>query len=250
MKFIKEFIKDHWKDILLTLFGVVCIALLMSTTCTNQRNNILENNIKALNDSVKTYKLKNDELMYEKQGYILEKQDLEKYIGIKEKEIKDLERTLNSKVATISRLEGELAIASITTHDSVEVLPDSTVNIYFDYNDAWLALDGVTNYGLKTNLSNTTLNCIHMSLPLKVGMTDDNKWFATTPNPYVVFTTIEGANLQQARPNKWCLSVQCGVGGLLGWGISGGQDSVVRSGWILGGGFYLGFGVSYKLLEF
>ena len=250
MEFIKEFIKKHWKDILLVLFGVVCIVLLMSTTCTNQRNNILENNIRALNDSVKTYKLKNDELMYEKQGYILEKQDLEKYIGIKEKEIKDLERTLNSKVATISRLEGELAIASITTHDSVEVLPDSTVNIYFDYSDVWLTLNGVTKYGLKTNLSNTTLSHMYMSLPLKVGMTEDNKWFATTSNPYVTFTTIEGANLQQARPKRWCLSVQCGVGGLVGLGISGVGDGVVRSGWILGGGLYLGLGVSYKLLEF
>lgn len=245
-----KFIKNHWKDILIVLFGVMCIALLMSTTCTNQRNIILENNISALNDSVKTYKLKNGELMYEKQGYILEKQDLEKYIGIKEKEIKDLERSLNSKVATISKLEGELAINSITTHDSIEVLPDSIVNIYFDYSDQWLKLDGVTNYGLKTNLSNTTLNCIHIPLSLKVGMTEDNKWFATTVNPYVTFTTIEGANLQRAQPKKWCLSVQGGAGGLLGWGISGGRDGIVRSGWILGGGFYLGLGISYKLLEF
>lgn len=245
-----KFIKKHWKDILLVLFGVACITLLMSTTCTNQRNNILENNIIALNDSVKTYKLKNGELMYEKQGYILEKQDLEKYIDIKEREIKDLERTLNSKVATISRLEGELAIASITTHDSIAILPDSTVNIYFDYDDTWLTLNGITSYGLKTNLSNTTLSYMHISLPLKVGMTEDNKWFATTSNPYVTFTTIEGANLQQARPKRWCLSVQCGVGGLAGLGISGGEDGVVRSGWILGGGLYLGLGVSYKLLEF
>ena len=245
-----EFVKKHWKDILLVLFGIVCIALLMSTTCTSQRNHELETNIRALNDSVKTYQLKNGELMYEKQGYILKVEELEQYIGVQEKEVKDIERRLKSALATISRLEGQIHADSITMHDSVYVTPDSTVHIYFDYADDWLALDGVTSYGLRTGLASTTLDCMHMQLPLKVGMAEDNQWFATTPNPYVTFTTVEGANLQQAKPKRWCLSIQAGVGGLLGWGISGGQDGIVRSGWILGGGFYVGAGVSYKLYEF
>ena len=60
----KILFKDNWKNILLVIFFFIIIILLMSTTCTSQKLDVAQNNIKALNDTLQTYTLKNGELMY------------------------------------------------------------------------------------------------------------------------------------------------------------------------------------------
>ena len=248
---VKIFFKDNWQNILLGVFGFVIIILLMSTTCTNQKLGKAENNLKALTDTLHTYKLKNGELMYEKQGFIAEKKELEEYIGIKEKEVKEIEKKLKSALATIAKLQGQVRVDTIHMTDSIEVLPDSTYNCHFNYNDKWLSMDGVTSVQLDPFNSHTIINNIGMEVPLKVGTTEDNKWFVTSENPYVQFTSIEGANLEKAKQKRWSLGIQAGVGGIFGYGISGcSADGIVRTGWILGAGGYVGIGISYKLIEF
>ena len=247
---VKIFFRDNWKNILLTIFFLVIIALIMSTTCTNQKLGKAETNIKALTDTLHTYELKNGELLYEKQGFIAEKKELEEYIGIKEKEVKEIEKKLKSALATIAKLQAQVRIDTIHTVDSVEVLPDSTYNCHFEYKDNWLALDGVTNIKLDPFNTHTIINNIGMEVPLKVGTTKDNKWFVTSENPYVQFTRVEGVNIEKAKPKRWCIGIQGGVGAVFGYGISGSSDGIVRTGWILGGGAYLGLGITYKLMEF
>lgn len=242
-----EFFKNHWKDILMAIIGIACIALMMSTTCTSRRNDVLENNIKALNDTVKTYQLKNGELMYEKQGFIAEKKELELYIDIKEKEVKDIEKKLGAALATISKLEGQINVDTLPMQDSIVHVQDTTI-IHFYYSDNWLKMDGTTIY--KDPFICTTLNNMNMRVPVKVGTSVDNKWFVTTDNPYITFTSVEGANLEKAKPKRWSIGIQGGVGGIFGWGISGTQDGIVHSGWILGAGGYIGLGVTYKIAEF
>lgn len=246
----KIFFKDNWKNILLTVFFFAIIILVMSTTCTRQKLDKAENNINALTDTLHTYKLKNGELMYEKQGFIAEKKELEEYIGVKEKEVKEIEKQLKSAIATIAKLKAQVSIDTIHTIDSVEVLPDSTYNCHFNYKDNWLELDGVTNVKLNPFNTHTIINNIGMEVPLKVGTTKDNKWFVTSENPYVQFTSVEGANLEKAKPKRWSIGIQGGVGGIFGYGISGSSDGMVRTGWMLGAGGYIGFGITYKLLEF
>lgn len=247
---MKTFFKDNWKNIVLVIFFFVIIVLIMSTTCTRQDLNKAETNIKALTDTLHTYELKNGELMYEKQGYIAEKKELEEYIGIKEKEVKEIEKKLKSALATIAKLQAQVRIDTIHTVDSVEVLPDSTYNCHFEYKDDWLKLNGVTNVKLDPFNTHTIINNIGMEVPLKVGTTKDDKWFVTSENPYVQFTSVEGVNTEKAKPKRWCIGIQGGVGAVFGYGISGSSDGIVRTGWILGGGAYLGLGITYKLIEF
>ena len=241
---------NHWRDIIMIVSGIVIIALIMSTTCVRQDLNKAETNLKALTDTVNTYKLKNGELMYEKQGFIVEKKELEEYIGIKESEIKDIERKLNSALATIARLEGQVRIDTIHMVDSIFITADSTYINNFKYNDSWVTVDGTSCFKLDPFNSHTTINSISMVVPLKVGTTKDDKWFVSTDNPYVEFGTIEGANIDKAKPKRFSLGVQLGVGPSFGYGISGANDGIVRSGWYVGVGFYLGLGVSYKLIDF
>jgi TolA-binding protein len=252
----KTFITDNWKNILLLIFFFVIIALVMSTTCTSRKLDIAENNLKAMNDTLHTYKLRNGELMYAKQGYIARIGELEQYIDVKEKEIKELEKKLKSKVATISKLQEQIRLDSIHMHDSTYITQDSITHdsIYhshFTYNDNWTVLDGETTFRFDPFNTHTIINNLTMQVPLKVGTTEDNQWFAISDNPHVRFTSIEGANITKAKPKKNAFSIHAGVGAGVGYGVcippSGGT---VNSGIILGPVFYVGLGYSRTILEF
>ena len=240
-------IKNNWKNILLIVLSCIVIALTMSTAYKSQKLGTAENNIIALTDTIKSYELKNGDLLYEKQGYILKKQELEKYLELKESEINELERKLGSAITTIASLEGQVRVDTIKLVDSIYIEKDIIYND-FSYYDDWLTLCGTTTY--KDNIFNTTLNTIAIDVPLKVGTTADNKWFATSSNPYVSFTNIEGVSLEKAKPKRWAFGFQAGVGVVGGVGICGNSDGFIRSGWVLGAGLYVGLGVSYKFMEF
>lgn len=247
--------KGNWKNILLVLFFFVIIVLIMSTTCTKQKLDIADNNIKALKDTLHTYQLKNGELLYAKQGYIAKIDELEDYIGIQKKEIKELEKTLKSKVATISKLEEQIRIDSLHMRDSVSITPDSVCHSHFNYNDDWLALGGRTDIWLNPFNTHTIIDNISMRVPLKVGTTEDNQWFAISENPYVSFTSVEGADIEKAKPKRWSFGIQGGLGLVGGVGLVGTQfknisTSNTGAGWFVGTGGYIGFGFTYKFIEF
>ena len=89
-----------------------------------------------------------------------------------------------------------------------------------------------------------------MDVPLKVGMSTDNKWFVTSENPYVNFTSVEGANLAPSNKKRFTLGVHVGVGPSFGYGILGTSGGTVYHGWYFGAGVNVSLGVTYKLLEF
>lgn len=243
--------KEKLKTSGLIILGVLCLILICVTTCQHRDNSILENNIVALNDSIHTYQLKNGELMYEKQGYILEKQELEKYLDISKKEANELEKKLGSALATISKLQSQIRVDTLQMHDTLIVEPDSTYINHFYYADDWLKLDGISKFTFNPFNVSTTLNNISMTANLKVGMSKDNKWFATSDNPYLSFSQVEGANLDSHKQKRWSISLQLGVGGFVGWGACFPMTSnTVQTGLLVGIGAYGGLGVSYRLINF
>ena len=230
-----DFIKKNWAKILLLVFGLVIIILLMNTTCINRKNNNLANNIKALTDSMQIIEGKNGDLIYARQSLILEKNELENYLDISNKEVKRLEKELDSKIALISKMQGMVVVDTLVMYDSIYIHEDTTI-VQFNYKDNWLAMDGttvITNYKPKT-----VINSITSEVPLKIGMTDDYKIFATTDNPYVKFTDIEssiisGSKLNEKKKN-WNVGLQVGFGG--------GFDLISKRVTV---GPYIGAGISY-----
>lgn len=203
-------IKNHIKDIAIVILVVICIILLLSTTCTSQKNRIYKNNIDALRDSVHIEQLKNGELMSSKQMLILEKKQLEDYLGIAKKEIKEIEKKLDSKIAYIAKLEGQIQVDTVRLVDSVYV-KGSTYYTQWTFKDQWLYLQGLTQF--KDGTSVSQLNNLAMDVPLKLGITEDNQFFATTPNPYVGFSSIDGAALNQpTKKYRWNIGIQVGFG--------------------------------------
>lgn len=243
-----EFIKKYCKDLLLIVLIILTTSFIMSTSCTSRKLQIAENNITALTDTISMYKLKNGDLLYEKQGYIAKKCELEKYIGVCESDIKELEKKLGSALYTISKMEANVHIDTIHMVDSVYIIDNDEVHNSFSYSDEWLTLSGTTIY--KNCVFDTRLNSVNMSVPLKIGMTEDQQWFATTSNPYVSFSSIEGANIEKSKQKRFSLSIHAGVGLSYGYGMSGSADGLIRSGWFFGPAVHIGAGISYKLFEF
>ena len=184
-----EWLKKNWKNIVLLFFIVVICILTISLSKSNNSLYNAETNIKALTDSIHSYKLENGELLTSKYGLIVEKEELTKHLEITEKEKKDLEKKLNSSLAYIAELKTSVRIDTIHTIDSIFIDKNDVTNINFKYTDEWVYLDGSTKFkDIKD--SKTTINTININTPLKVGLTEDNQFFATTPNPYVKISDI------------------------------------------------------------
>lgn len=186
-----------------------------------------DQNLLAFRGKLEQVELKNGELLASRDSYIATINDLEELLGIAKQEARDMQRQLNSKIAYIAKLEQNTKI------EYIEVVKDSIIYVdngpqkviaSFNYNDKWLSFNGENEFNLGDKFDyKTTLYNIQMNTPLTVGLTNDYKIFVKSDNPYVNFSSIEGAVIdnQALRPKK------------------------KRFGW----GLQLGFGVMYDVID-
>ena len=199
--------------------GVILIAILAFVWgWYNNKLNASEQNLKAMKGRVEVVELQNKELMYSRDSYIASTKDLEELLDISKKQVKDMQRQLDSKIAYIAKLEQETRVEYIEViKDSIVYVDNSTKRLIasFHYEDEWLSLNGENEFDLSKDFDyKTTLRNIRMNTPLTVGLTDDYKIFVTTHNPYVAFGEIEGAVIDKSiiKPRKK----------RFGWGLHGG----------------------------
>lgn len=198
-----------------------------------------EQNLIVYKGKIEQLELKNGELITTRDSYLLDKYKLEEELGITKKEVKDLEKKLESTLAYISNIESEVRIDTIeTVRDSIIYINDSDIDVKFHYSDEWLSFNGLTR--IRDTQSNTSLRDVNIRVPLTIGLTDNYKLFIQSDNPYVSFSSMEGAvidgsNLIQ-KQRKFGLSVQGGIG------VN--YDLLNKN---LGVGPYLGLGVHWRI---
>lgn len=208
------------------------------------RNEIerLQHNLKALTDTVQVMELKNGDLLHEKQLLVLEKSELEQYLDVSKKDINELEKKLRSSIAYIAKLEGTVRTDTITCTDTVYNTPTGDLQVDFAYKDRWTDLKGntlITDY--KT--AQTRVTDLVLDVPLTVGITNDYKFFATSENPNVSFSSINGAAIEkQLKPKRW------GMGPSVTLGIYGGYDFLHKSAGF-GAGAMIGWSIHYDVLQ-
>lgn len=211
-----NYIKEN--KVLLSIVAALIVLLgIMLGIIIHKNNNItiIKNNLKAATEEIGVLKTANGELLAKKQSYITTINDLEDYINISKKEVKDLQKTLNDKVLYISELEALIDIKPTEVHDTTVIYKDSTFNFTFNFSDKWYKLTGNSSFDF--NRVRTEINALYVNVPLRVGLTEDWKIFVTTPNPYVVFNDIEGAlldkdvYLKQQKKKKWGISISVGM---------------------------------------
>lgn len=243
----KEAVFDirNWIIIILLLLLTGAIVFCVEN---KKQKDIYKNNIEALTDSLTAVKLKNETLLYQKKMLILEKEDIEKMLGISNDLVKEMEKKLKSDAIYIAKLESSFKLDTVIMHDSV-YLSEDTVYIYFDKDDKWYCISGESKY--YDGNAETVINTLSVDAPLTLGITEDNKIFANSDNPYIGFSSINAAALEKnanVKPKRW------GIGPFLGVGLGYGFGTDFNGGNVGGkGGFVVGVvaGVSihYSLLQ-
>lgn len=195
--------------IIAILLAVISGAFYWQSKTQSELDRVTQNYI-AANDSIQVLVLKNYELLYEKEAYILKESELSDKINITEEEIKEIKKKLDSSIDYISKIEGAVMIDTVYTNDTVYVNKDTTI-INFDYNDLWLSLNGTTK--LLDNKSNTSINKLIVPLTLETGLTEDYSIFVKTDNPYVNIVGLNGAIIDESKfKPKFHHELQVGVG--------------------------------------
>lgn len=230
------------------LLIIIILLLVLSVTIwygktKNDNLNIANHNITALQDTITKYELKNKELLFFTNSLVIEKNELEKYLEISKREVKDLEKKLDSKLLYISQLEAQSNIDTI--YMETQTTKDSLYYRYsFEKIDPFYTIKGYTDVNIINNIGLTTITENSMKLNLKVGLSEDWKIFVTTDNPYITFNNIEGALLdknmflKEQKIDRFSLGIQFGFGGHYG---------LVHNHFDYGP--YLGIGVEYRLFS-
>lgn len=199
----------YWKESTIVGLIIILVIMIFNLQYKSQEAERWENNYYTSIDSITEIVTKNNELIYERDNYKLNYDELNKE---QQKRIKELEKELNKKINYISELEGNIKIDTLIITDSVYVSDDIT-NIVFDYRDDWFEVNGVTKLDRDTT---TTINRLYIDVPLTLGISQkDSKSsvFVTTPNPYVTFSKIEGTELNNTPKSfqHWMWTIEGGV---------------------------------------
>jgi hypothetical protein len=203
--------------------GIIFIAIITAVWgIYNNKLDTSEQNLKAARGHIEQVELKNGELMSSRDSYIATINDLEELLDITKQEVKDIQRQLDSKVAYISKIESEVRVEYIeTVRDSI-IYVNSDPNVAtstFRYNNKWVDLVGRNEFTFGEQFDyKTTIESLSMDVPLNVGLTNDYQIFVKTPNPYVSFSSIEGAVIDNSvlkpRKKRFNWGLQMGFGAM------------------------------------
>lgn len=156
----------------------------------------MEQNYIAASDSMKILNLENDNLLYEKNTYMLKEKELSELLDISQEEVKDIKKKLDSSIGYISNIKSKVQLDTIYMTDTLYYDKDSIPFVKFFYKDDWLSLDGITNL----DPVQTTISNIQIPMNIQTGLTVDNNIFVKTDNPYVKINNIDGAIITDKKP--------------------------------------------------
>lgn len=184
------------------------------------RANVAEHNLMVMQDSVKELTLKNGEHLATINSYILEKEELDKYLGYKDDEIAELEKKVG-KLTYIANITPTIQYDSIVIHDTLQYSNGHWKGSVI-YKDDWTNLIGGIDIGDQNGFITSydmTLDSLTIKCPLDVGLTKDYQIWVKSRNPYINITDLNGAVLskQQVKPKTyWSIALQAGFGAQYG----------------------------------
>lgn len=228
--------KNIYTFVTVLLVGII-LFLLHNYNITSSQLSVSQHNLEVAQDSLRAVRLKNNDMMYTINSYILEKKELNKRLDIDNQTIRDLEKKLKSKVAYISNIKSDIIYDSIIIKDTV-AMENDILSYNITYNDEWLLLKGKSS--IKNNTATTVIDTISIPTPLQVGLTDNYQIWVKSKNPYLNITNIEGAVVRRSKLNqiqkRWSVGLQVGFGmqyGLINRRIDFGP--------------HVGIGINYRL---
>lgn len=191
MKITKNSIIALIVTILMLIFSISgCVY-----KCNRDQITILEQNLRAAQDTVEVFKLSNGNLLYEKAAYILNEKDLLKQLNMAKEELKEIKKKAGQPIYITD-------IQTVIKYDTINTVKDSIIykngdlDYTFKHNDKWISFRGHTL--IKDSIPSTQIFDISIPTSLKVGLTKDYNIFVEPTNPYMNITSIEGAVLNKS----------------------------------------------------
>lgn len=187
----------------------------------NEKLNDLDQNLKASQQELYQLELKNKDVITVRDLYIIKEKELSELLDIKNDEIKDLKKKLKSNINYIADIKSNVRIDTISiVKDSIVYLSPTILTSDFCYYDEWLHFNGSSTMNLETDRNEIIINNLDMNIPIRTGLTDDYQIFIQSDNPYVEFSSIEGAVIDKSKlnpeKNRWNFGLQFGFGGQYG----------------------------------
>ena len=208
--------KKSW--IILIIEALVFIALLGTISrCSRDKIDTLEHNIGAYKNEIELVEAKNGELIAIKESLILSESEIKEELNLTKLEIKELEKQLDADIAYINKLEAEISIKDTLwlKPDTVFVKTDGTYVKTFEWKDGWTKINTSVS-GNSIMDSKLTLNYLKIDVPLELGLTDDYKFWVKSENPYVNFTDIKSAVINNSsvkeKEKRWHHGISLGFG--------------------------------------
>lgn len=208
--------KKSW--ITIAIEAIVFILLLGTISkCSSDKIDLLEHNIDSYKSKLELVETENGELLAAKQSLILSESQAREELGITKEEMKSLKKTLDAKVAQISKLESQIALPDTVYMKGDTVYVDKKDNTLkkFSWSDNWLSLNANV-FGKSIKDSELSITNMKMNLPIEFGVADNYKVFIKTPNPYVQFTDISTATIYGSsvapKPKRFHHGIYVGLG--------------------------------------
>lgn len=241
VKFLKMILSD------LKLFIIVILSLLLISLYFNYRNvrSDLENVVVEQEDTIRTYKNKNDELYSQIGTYITDIENLKQSNSELYNEVK----YLKENPIVVTKVETETVFKEKEIRDTVTIISKGTYRINHEYFDPFAYINMVTEFNSNTCVANTIANDIKFPSTFTLDLIESKKgdlsFIVKSDNPYIQINNINGAVLspedskaiKKRYDKRWCL-----VGGV------GPTITVVDSKIKCTAGIQLTFG--YKIFAF
>jgi hypothetical protein len=228
---------NMWLIVAVAVLALAVAGLWTYNVNVQRDSNNWKHNYEVLQDSVEVVTTRNGELLYENGSLILQRKELFEALDLSQRQVRDYEKALGSKLAYIAELESRLEVKDTVVVK--EIVYDNVTNTYsMAYRDKWLNFDQTLSWDEGNKPILKTYN-ISLDVPLKVGLGDNYRIFVTSPNPYFNITSIDGAVVDGSqfakKPSRWTL------GAYGGFGI--GYDLIHKS---FGVGPQLGVGIGFR----
>ena len=207
-------LKNFWNRFKTHIIYVLIILILCSflTTSINQCSSVkneYENNIEALNDTIKYYQDKNGNLVAKKLAFESDIKTLKTLNKQLYEEIENLK--MKNKVSSIVYVNGEI---ENPPKDTVYIVDNNTLSKGFtrdfNFNDEYRVLEGNIKY--KNDSLGIFINKDIINFDYTVGIDEKNNIYVKSTNPYVKYNEISGFRISQPKKTHWSFGPAIGLG--------------------------------------
>lgn len=211
---------------------IICILTCVLATSVNRCSNVsgeYENNIAALNDTIKYYQDKNGNLVATKLAFETNVKTLKLLNEKLYNQIDSMKlnpRTVTQMVYVGGEIENpNQDTAYVIQHDTIS--KGFTKN--FEFNNEYRTLEGSVDY--HNDSLGVSINKDITRFDYTVAMDKNNKIYVKSTNPYVKYNEISGFTVPKQKKKHW----------FVGPAINGGYDPINRQ-WSITAGVSIGFG--------